>query len=141
MRDKKDYGKIARNVRRLGEAIRSHRYFSEADIIFEAADAIEALALENEAMKRLLEKSLEKAARREWVSVDERLPDNPKDGEHPTKYNVVIDFSGIRYADGSRLEDEVDTLYFYDDEFRNNYGNVISVTHWMPLPEPPEVEK
>ena len=77
----------------------------------------------------------------QWISVEERLPD--KEG----KYLVTV-YDGIT----------PDVLYFYkrypycNSGIRtdrpvwcgyDDYGDfeVKSVTHWMPLPEPPEVNK
>lgn len=79
--------------------------------------------------------------REQWISVEERLPD--KEG----KYLVTV-YDGIT----------PDVLYFYkrypycNRGIRtdrpvwcdcDDYGDFEedSVTHWMPLPEPPEVDK
>ena len=62
----------------------------------------------------------------EWISVDDRLPENGKDG-------VLI---GLRWG-------EVDIGWCEDSswcsEFVNEYEDG-EVTHWMPLPEPPKGE-
>lgn len=62
----------------------------------------------------------------EWISVDDRLPENEKEG-------VLI---GLRWG-------EVDIGWCEDgrwsSEFVNEYEDG-EVTHWMPLPEPPKGE-
>ena len=84
-----------------------------------------------------------------WISVDDRLPEPEQDvilctseietyGRHSEKKKIYRNiFMG--YFDG----DEWLTSYCYGCEyiFRMNekYPNeTIEVTHWMPLPEPPE---
>ena len=72
------------------------------------------------------------SAQPKWISVDERLPERytpvlggiKKDGTETYIEHVVI-FDGSWWAK--------DTGVYYDD-----VGGM--VTHWMPLPEPPEVE-
>lgn len=56
----------------------------------------------------------------EWVSVDDRLPDKPMKCLVYTKRGDCCGY---------------DILY-YNQGFYSQYDNV---THWMPLPEPPEV--
>ena len=53
----------------------------------------------------------------EWISVNDRLPD---------KAMWCLVWDGL----------DVEKEYFYDDHFA--FGDI---THWMPLPEPPESEK
>ena len=79
----------------------------------------------------------------EWISVDDRLPE--RDGA----YLVTIEYFGksqgidIRYftIDGEKVDEyelagQKCVWFFYDSE----YGHVPtdSVTHWLPLPEPPK---
>lgn len=82
----------------------------------------------------------------EWIPVTERLPE--EDG----KYLVFEQSSGrtntsiLRFAKDARKVDRYDfkgrwknAWYEYDSEW--GHYTVDSVTHWMPLPEPPkEVE-
>ena len=62
----------------------------------------------------------------EWISVDDRLPENGKEG-------VLIALRwgevGIGWCEDGR----------WDSEFVNEYEDG-EVTHWMPLPEPPKGE-
>ena len=80
-----------------------------------------------------------------WIPVTERLPD--KDGRFLACRlifnNPWVDV--LSFAKDGRKVDEYDfadqwntVWYFYDSE----YGFIVcnSVTHWMPLPEPPDKE-
>ena len=83
---------------------------------------------------------------REWIPVTERLPE--KDGS----YLCFSQYCGsgwcaVRsFAKDGRKKDEYDfqrrwknVWYDYDSEY--GYCVIDSITHWMPLPEPPkEVE-
>ena len=85
----------------------------------------------------------------EWISVKDRLPDQEQDvilctreietyGKHHEKKKIYRNIY-MGYFDG----DEWLTSYCYGCEyiFRMNekYPNeTIEVTHWMPLPDPPE---
>ncbi len=54
----------------------------------------------------------------EWISVEDRLPE---------KYQPVIAYlPGIIYSD-----QHVQMIKWWD-------ADVVEVTHWMPLPEPPK---
>ena len=81
----------------------------------------------------------------EWISVDDRLPE--ADGA----YLVTIEYSGnrqgidIRYfaVDGDKIDEyelagQKRVWFLYDSEY--GYVSTNSVTHWMPLPEPPKGE-
>lgn len=59
----------------------------------------------------------------EWISVEERLPDNRKFVIVCDKYGNV----GEAYHRAGRFE-------WVDDE------EVVEATHWMPLPEPPKMK-
>ena len=69
----------------------------------------------------------------EWVSVDERLP---KEGEY-----VLCVLKGFNYGGKIQVCKFVPADKFKDkpyfEHFRNGFP---SVTHWMPLPEPPKGE-
>jgi hypothetical protein len=52
----------------------------------------------------------------EWISVKDRLP---------KKYGVVLAFT--EYGD-------TNAVYYYVDK---SWGHPDEITHWMPLPEPP----
>ena len=61
----------------------------------------------------------------EWISVKDRLPE--KIGE----YLVVYESCYVRESSYIRIS------LFYEGHFNFKFG---TVTHWMPLPEPPKEE-
>ena len=67
----------------------------------------------------------------EWISVRDRLPEQLKE--------VLVCFDG--YGEKS-VSTATYRNYFYGKEWLSNMMSlsVDSVTHWMPLPEPPEKE-
>lgn len=83
----------------------------------------------------------------EWISVKDRMPDDRQKvlaflNHKPYKVTTT---RLCRYA--KRLEDvdEFDLggyLHggFYDSDSEYGYFEVLDVTHWMPLPEPPKEE-
>lgn len=76
-----------------------------------------------------------------WISVTERLP------EENDRYLVVLKRYG--FVDDIELNDEEIKILRYHDGWRLPYhipewiNETLKqeVTHWMPLPEPPEVKK
>ena len=82
-----------------------------------------------------------------WIPVTERLPD--KDGKYLAFNKGIVAGSGycrvLGFAKDARKIDQYDFVedwqnvwYFYDSEY--GYVTTNSVTHWMPLPEPPKGE-
>lgn len=61
----------------------------------------------------------------EWINV--------KDGYPPINVRVLVYQAGGVYGGY-----EIDIEYRCDDRFWNDQGLVSEITHWMPLPEPPE---
>lgn len=61
-----------------------------------------------------------------WISVKDRLP---KDGECVIVYDTREDYIGMWEFSG---------VAWYNDDY--NPLSIDEVTHWMPLPEPPEGE-
>lgn len=81
----------------------------------------------------------------EWIPVTELLPQEDR------SYLVATNYSGKRqgvnvrwFAKDGETVDKYDLAgqknvwYFYDGEY--GYVSIDSVTHWMPLPEPPKGE-
>lgn len=71
-----------------------------------------------------------------WISVKDRLPE---DGTRVLAYCPKIQkyFVGI-----ARISGHSDNVYWWHEGARGAKYNVTSkVTHWLPLPEPPEVSK
>ena len=74
----------------------------------------------------------------QWISVDDRLPDNK---EYDWVLAQVVEDNGFMH---------IPTVMEYrqskNDWFEETYGwlsdhnGVFTVTHWMPLPEPPKGE-
>ena len=74
----------------------------------------------------------------EWISVDDRLPDNK---EYDWVLAQVVEDNGFMH---------IPTVMEYrqskNDWFEETYGwlsdhnGVFTVTHWMPLPQPPKGE-
>lgn len=114
-------------VKRLRDrAKREDDYYKHGgDIINEAADAIEELSREYESIAASLNESVElvrKLQQPRWIPVSERLPEDSGD-------YLVHDSCG--------------------NIFQNFFGTVVKrwsardgmITHWMPLPDPPEEEE
>ena len=66
----------------------------------------------------------------EWISVDDRLPE---DGD----YSVFAAFvnGSVEPIHSSHVKIHMDMVHV-QDWVRDNY--IVGVTHWMPLPQPPE---
>jgi Protein of unknown function (DUF551) len=56
-----------------------------------------------------------------WICVDEKMPDVAED---------VLLFSEDHY--------QIDVGFLQDNKFFTDRGQLKTVTHWMPLPNPPE---
>jgi hypothetical protein len=58
----------------------------------------------------------------EWISIDDRLPNRAED---------VIVFSEDKF--------QIDIGFLMNGKWFSDRGELPTVTHWMPLPNPPEV--
>lgn len=67
-----------------------------------------------------------------WISVKDRLPE--ADGEY-----LVLKRHNYRMDDGYMAQEVALFLRTRDPEWV--VGNLMEVTHWMPLPEPPKEEE
>ena len=110
----------------------SHDIFSEPVKTY-AKLAIEALKKENGVTVQ------------EWISVKDRLPE--KDGAYLVTTNSFGDRQSVKLrwfakdgenVDAYDLAGQKDVWYLYDIEC--GYVSINSVTHWMPLPQPPKGE-
>lgn len=95
------------------------------------SDRITELMLQNEHLRRIV------FATQQWISVKDRMPNC--NGCYlvfrPHYYDEDHGAVTLCYFDGT------DT--WHDDD-RVNFERILSptdITHWMPLPEPPEVEE
>ena len=74
-----------------------------------------------------------------WISVKDRLPDNK---EHDWVLAQVVEDNGYMH-----IPKVMEYRQSRNDWFEETYGwlsehnGLFSVTHWMPLPEPPEMGK
>lgn len=132
----------------LVNALREHAAWARAnewetpitlgDDLVEAADRIEAQAKEIENLRGQNEQLREAAAlvtkesaellERRWIPVEERLPEDPVKKVLvfvPHTHGDIVDAGRYLGADGWVLE--------------GWHLTQNAVTHWMPLPEPPEV--
>ena len=80
-----------------------------------------------------------------WISVKDGLPE--EDGSYLVTTNDFGNRQGVNirwFAKDGETVDEYELAgqkcvwYFYDSEY--GYVSTNSVTHWMPLPEPPKGE-
>ena len=110
----------------------SHDIFSEPVTTY-AKLAIEALKKENGVTVQ------------EWISVNDRLPE--KDGAYLVTTNGVSGLQNVKtrwfakdgeMVDAYDLAGQKDVWYLYDIEC--GYVSIKTVTHWMPLPQPPKEE-
>ena len=72
-----------------------------------------------------------KQVEQEWISVDERLPE--ESGYYLTYHNGVT--SALEYSVRHKLFNAADDL---PEAFSKEHS--IMVSHWMPLPEPPKMK-
>ena len=74
----------------------------------------------------------------EWISVDDRLPDNK---EHDWVLAQVVEDNGYMH-----IPKVMEYRQLRNDWFEETYGwlsehnGLFYVTHWMPLPKPPKGE-
>lgn len=123
----------------LVNALREHAEWAEGnqwetpitlgDDLTEAADRIEAQAKEIEKLRRKVPR---------WIPVEERLPELQSWGAS----TVVLGLIKSENAPSlNKLHDLNLTLCVYcDNGIWSMPGRYVAITHWMPLPEPPEVE-
>ena len=69
----------------------------------------------------------------EWISVKDKLPDDCFE-----KLCYLIASNGEKYIKSSHLNPA--KKGFYVEYTKDGYAPIEEVTHWMPLPEPPNVK-
>ena len=95
----------------------------------EHAPEIDAIAL-IERLESERDEALAKVPK--WISVEERMPDTT---------NVYLIHIVHRYNKNDEYR-SMDVRLFFKGEFETWQGlpDIYEVTHWMPMPEPPEVK-
>jgi len=83
--------------------------------------------------ERITDEDIEYIRAPQWISVEDRLPD---------QYLHILVY--CNRAKNSNTWAEIHIAYLSQDgwhlPFRSDYELLTKITHWMPLPEPPEVE-
>lgn len=87
------------------------------------------LRAELEFLEQRVEELEDELAGKEWVSVKDRLP------EKGTEFLACLDCGRVYLLSRSRYQN------CYYRNARPFYLDEAGVTHWMPLPSPPEVKK
>ncbi len=147
VKELRKYAKKYRDGSTLGRAI-----ICTEDVMTEAADMIEHLSAEQDAMALEIERlrnELEAAKRGGWISVEDRMPE-----EHDSIFakfygtplwskSMFRRLSGIVLAlieryNGTKIVSKAHTRdgRWCGDYIVTNPSN--RITHWMPLPEPPK---
>lgn len=101
----------------------------DVGINVDKAELLKALAYDREQYQKGFADG--RVAGHEWISVKDRLPGIDKRiGDHVYSADMLV-------YDGSRRQE---AYYCHTtNEWYNSYDEeLIRVTHWMPLPEPPE---
>lgn len=123
----------------LVNALREHAEWAEGnqwetpitlgDDLTEAADRIEAQAKEIEKLRRKVPR---------LIPVEERLPELQSWGASTVELGLIKSENAPSL---NKLHDLNLTLCVYcDNGIWSMPGRYVAITHWMPLPEPPEVE-
>lgn len=116
-------------------ARREDEYYAHGgDVINEAADAIEST---NKAYQMISEAYEAEVTKQNWIPVTERLPKTRESILCKKSSKVIVAF---RFDDGTQGTDTAHTLngeWVFEDHI-----TVVArtITHWMPLPEPPKEE-
>lgn len=105
------------------------------DDLTEAADRIEAQAKEIEKL-RGQNKQL-RAQLPRWIPVEERLPELQSWGAS----EVVLGLIKSENAPSLNKLHNLTLCVYCDNGIWSMPGRYVAITHWMPLPEPPEVTK
>lgn len=121
----------------LVKALREHAEWARAnewetpitlgDDLAEAADRIEAQAQEIEKLRGQVPR---------WIPVEERLPELQNWGAS----TVVLGLIKSENAPSLNKLHDLTLCVCYDNGIWSMPGRYVAITHWMPLPEPPEVE-
>ena len=100
---------------------------------------IEKLRGQNEQLREaaaLVTKESAELLERRWIPVTERLPELQNWGASKLVLGIVQNESGYGYPPPNPCF----CVYLGNQKWRIR-GRMATITHWMPLPEPPEEEK
>lgn len=104
---------------------------SVARLLDEAAAEIERLRAEKETRGEFVDRIADAFLERRWIPVDERLPDDEAEALIAFEDRSI----GVAYAVFHHVEEDGSQKWTDGNGFE-----LKQPTHWMPLPEPPEVE-
>ena len=102
----------------------------------DATELLKALAYDREQYKKGYADGRE--AGNEWISVKDRLPDNK---EHDWVLAQVVEDNGFMHIP-KVMEYRQQKNDWYEETYGwiSEHDGAFTVTHWMPLPEPPKEE-
>lgn len=143
------------NDQDLVNALREHAEWARAneretpitlgDDLAEAADRIEAQEKEIEKLRgqnkqlreaaALVAKESAELLERRWIPVEERLPELQGWGAS----TVVLGLIKSENAPSLNKLYDLTLCVYCDNGIWSMPGRYVAITHWMPLPEPPEV--
>ncbi len=101
---------------------------------------IEKLRGQNEQLREaaaLVTKESAELLERRWIPVEERLPENGV----PVLINYIASDGGKYHPDGTAVWTDYGCFWWEGSLEDCDTEVAVPITHWMPLPEPPEAEK
>lgn len=102
--------------------------------LFAAADRLENQNAHIAALQKEIEKLRGQVPR--WIQVEERLPENGV----PALINYIGSNDGKYHPDGTAVWTDHGCFWWEGSLEDCDTEVAVPITHWMPLPEPPEVE-
>lgn len=136
------YEELVKRMKESAERFDYDGWVDTAAILEEAADVIEELIPFKKQVEKgigLLDKADEllKAVKPLWIPVTERLPEPWE----PVLVTYLSYNSHLPKADMLAYIDSDDGLwYWWDDTDPSGTKCIVTITHWMPLPDPPKEE-
>ena len=101
---------------------------------------IEGLRSQNEQLREaaaLVAKESAELLERRWIPVEERLPENGV----PVLINYIASDDGKYHPDGTAVWTDYGCFWWEGSLEDCDTEVAVPITHWMPLPEPPEEER
>jgi hypothetical protein len=101
---------------------------------------IEKLRGQNKQLREaaaLVAKESAELLERRWIPVEERLPENGV----PVLINYIASDDGKYHPDGTAVWTDYGCFWWEGSLEDCDTEVAVPITHWMPLPEPPEVAK